>query len=79
MDLEEKRLYHHKYNKEYYQKNKLSKQTESKTYFRKISTLITKRNNIEKKLIENNEKAHKFREQLNSLYSINESHYDQAQ
>lgn len=66
MDNEEKRLYHQKYNKAYYIKNKLSKQTESKTYFRKMTSLNDKRNNIEKQLKENNERVKKFKEELNS-------------
>jgi hypothetical protein len=68
MDLEEKKLYHQNYNKQYYLKNKLSKQTEGKTFFRKMTSLTDKRNNIEKLLKENNEKAKKFKEQLNSVY-----------
>lgn len=68
MDLEEKKLYHQNYNKQYYIKNKLSKQTEGKTFFRKMSSLSNKRNNIEKQLKENNEKAKKFKEELNSVY-----------
>ena len=67
MDLE-KKLYHQNYNKQYYLKNKLSKQTEGKTFFRKMTSLTDKRNNIEKLLKENNEKAKKFKEQLNSVY-----------
>lgn len=74
MDLEEKKLYHHNYNKQYYLKKKLSKLDEPQSYFRKMSCLTTKRNNIEKLLKENNEKAKKFKEQLNSAHSINESH-----
>jgi hypothetical protein len=66
MDLEEKKLYHQNYNKQYYLKNKLSKQTESKSYFRKMTSLNDKRNNIDKLLKQNNEKAIKFKEQLNS-------------
>ena len=74
MDLEEKKLYHHNYNKDYYLKKKLAKQIEGKSYFRKMTSLTDKRNNIEKLLKENNEKAKKFKEQLNSSHSINESH-----
>ena len=67
MDLEEKRLYHQKYNKAYYLKTKLAKQKESGIYFRKLSSSITsKRNYIEKQLRENEEKANKFRELLKS-------------
>lgn len=66
MDLEEKKLYHQNYNKQYYLKKKLAKQTESKTYFRKMTSLNDKRNNIDKLLKENNERAIKFRELLNS-------------
>jgi hypothetical protein len=66
MDLEEKRLYHHNYNKSYYLKKKLSKQTESKTYFRKMTSLSDRRNNVLKQLKENEEKANKFRELLKS-------------
>jgi len=76
MDLEEKKTYHHNYNKQYYLKKKLAKQVEGKSYFRKLTSLTHKRNNIEKLLKENNEKAKKFREQLNSSHSINESHND---
>ena len=78
MYLEEKKLYHHNYNKEYYLKKKLSKQTEPKLYFRKMTSLNDKRNNIEKLLKENNEKAKKFKEQLNSSANINESYNNQA-
>ena len=74
MDNDERRLYHQKYNKSYYLKNKLTKQTESKTYFRKISSLSDKKNNIDKQLKENEEKAKRFKELLNSSYTINESH-----
>jgi len=66
MDLEQKKLYHHNYNKEYYLKKKLAKQIEPKSYFRKMTSLTDRRNNIEKLLKENNEKAEKFRQQLNS-------------
>lgn len=76
MDLEEKKTYHQNYNKQYYLKKKLAKQVEGKSYFRKMTSLNDKRNNIEKLLKENNEKAKKFREQLNSSHSINESHND---
>jgi len=68
MDLEEKKLYHHNYNKEYYIKKKLSKQVEGKTFFRKMTSLSDKRINIEKQLKENNERAKKFKEELNSVY-----------
>lgn len=68
MDLEEKKAYHQNYNKQYYLKKKLSKQTEGKTFFRKMTSLNDKRNNIEKQLKENNEKAKKFKEELNSVY-----------
>lgn len=68
MDLEEKKLYHQNYNKQYYLKNKLSKQTEGKTFFRKMTSLNDKRNNIEKQLKVNNERAKKFKEELNSVY-----------
>lgn len=68
MDLEEKKLYHQNYNKQYYLKNKLSKQTEGKTFFRKMTSLSDKRINIEKQLKENNERAKKFKEELNSVY-----------
>jgi uncharacterized protein involved in exopolysaccharide biosynthesis len=78
MDLEEKKIYHQKYNKQYYLKNKLSKQTEGKTFFRKMTSLSDKRNNIEKQLKENNERAKKFKEELNYLHSINESHNNKA-
>jgi len=66
MDLEEKKLYHHNYNKNYYLKKKLAKQVDPKSYFRKMTSLTDRRNNIEKLLKENNEKAEKFRQQLNS-------------
>lgn len=68
MDLEEKKLYHHNYNKEYYIKKKLAKQVEGKTFFRKMTSLSDKRINIEKQLKENNERAKKFKEELNSVY-----------
>ena len=67
MDLE-KKLYHHNYNKQYYLKKKLSKQVEGKTFFRKMPSLNDKRNSIEKQLKENNERAKKFKEELNSVY-----------
>jgi len=68
MDLEEKKLYHQNYNKQYYLKNKLAKQTEGRTFFRKMTSLNDKRINIEKQLKENNERAKKFKEELNSVY-----------
>lgn len=74
MDLEEKKLYHQNYNKAYYLKKKLAKQTETKMYFRKMTSLNDRRNNIDKLLKENNEKANKFRIQLNSKPNINEPH-----
>lgn len=66
MDLDEKKLYHHNYNKNYYLKKKLAKQVEPKSYFRKLTSLTDRRNNIDKQLKENNERAMKFRELLNS-------------
>ena len=39
MDLEEKKAYHQNYNKQYYLKKKMSKQTEGKTFFRKMTSL----------------------------------------
>tara|TARA_R110000868_G_scaffold229952_1_gene483077 strand:+ start:1361 stop:1570 length:210 start_codon:yes stop_codon:yes gene_type:complete len=66
MDNEEKRLYHQKYNKAYYIKNKLSKQTETKSYFRKMTSLSDRRNSVEKQLKENEERKKKFIDLLNS-------------
>ena len=69
MDLDEKKLYHHKYNKAYYLKNKFSKQTDHNSFFIKqpsLSSLNQKKINIEKMLRENDQKANKFRELLKS-------------
>mgnify|MGYP003656877202 CR=1 FL=1 len=79
MDLD-KKAYQKKYNKEYYLKKKFSKEDGNK-YFTKGSygSLNYKRNNIEKALKENEDKANTFRELLKSQSIINESHYDKAE
>ena len=69
MDSDEKKLYHHKYNKAYYLKNKFTKQSDHNSFFIKqpgLSSLSQKKNNIEKMLRNNDEKANKFRELLKS-------------
>lgn len=80
MDKEEKRLYHQKYNREYYLKNKFAKQETTGTYFRKnVSSLNNKKLLIEKKLKENEDKKNKFIEQLKSQSNINVSHNDKTE
>jgi len=69
MDLDEKKEYHHKYNKAYYLKNKFTKQSDGNGFFVKqnaLGSLTHKKTNIEKMLRENDEKANKFRELLKS-------------
>tara|TARA_R110002126_G_scaffold4181_1_gene22384 strand:+ start:147 stop:395 length:249 start_codon:yes stop_codon:yes gene_type:complete len=61
------------YDKLYYQKRKLQKQTDLKTFFMKNPSqtyTMTRRYNVEKRLRQNEEKANAFRELLKSNQNV---------
>jgi hypothetical protein len=67
---ERKRLYHHEYNKQYYMKNKMAKQTTAEPKLRKMNSLAAKTQRIMKQLQENEERMNKFREELKSSHTL---------
>ena len=69
----ERTLTRKEYDKLYYQKRKLQKQTDLKTFFMKNPSqtyTMTRRYNVEKRIKQNEEKANAFREFLKSNENV---------
>jgi hypothetical protein len=71
--LLDKTTYRKEYDKQYYIKRKMQKQTDLKTFFKKNPSqtyTMVRRHNVEKRLKDNEDKANAFRELLKSNQNV---------